>query len=240
MTAPRDEAKRNDEFRVYGLYTVDENGNQRYFYVGMTGRSIPERVGEHRHGAYRRHEDVYKYLQQLDRDDINWTWAELRHCKGEHYWKDAERWEVIRLLKLGHDLLNMRYGNVARRAKLAQQVADVTIRSADDVVRARVTSFRARVVGRSIRQQRLRRKLLKSMLVESGIADVRQCELLGAALKRRLITDGCQSIQKGVTLKDVVCITWRSRRLATQAELLPPIAIGTTSLVHKMGSCATA
>jgi hypothetical protein len=147
----------------------------------------------------------------------------LRHCDGDHYWKDAERWEVIQLLRLGHDLRNMRYGNATRRAELAQQIGDPEIRSASDVTRLRAAAVRAKIFDRSIRKQRLHRKLLRSTITETGIPNIAECGLLGGALKQRLITEGFEKVPRGFDFKDLVCMMRRSRRLEEIRKSLPPL-----------------
>lgn len=174
---------------VYGLYTTDDTGKRHYFYVGRTRRSVNVRVREHVQHAARSDVDLAIYLRYLKQQDTSWNHDLLREVRRDEYQQDAERWEVIRLLRLGHDLRNMRYGDATYRAELARQTEDAArIRSLADVTAARTASERMAALRKTVKTRgRLRRKELERMLKSEGLADAGQCMLLGPGLRRRLV-----------------------------------------------------
>lgn len=193
------------QYLVYGLFTRAADGQKRYFYVGKTRRSIATRIREHVSRLSKGHEDVYNYLRRLDDSHIEWSYECLRFCAHQEYVQDAERYEVIRLLRLGHDLCNMRYGDANHKAELARQTADVSLRSVADVMKARLATEYAYEVRRQVKNRgRLRRKALIALLKEEGISSVENCNLIPAAMRRRLTINGDLSIYRGCSLAELV------------------------------------
>ncbi|MGF6768752.1 hypothetical protein P3T18_001222 [Paraburkholderia sp. GAS199] len=189
-------------FVVYGLFTLTQEGEKQYFYVGKTERSVEVRLREHVVKSAHGHENVYEHLRRLELANETWAAEVLRHCVGTEYREDAERFEVIQLLRQGHDLQNMRYGDAKQREEMKRQAADPTIRSLEDVTAARLF---AKAFGPRKRQRRLKTRELRRMLREEGIPSVRECLLLSRVTRRRLL-DGQNdvSIARGIPLEEIV------------------------------------
>jgi hypothetical protein len=188
-------------YYVYGLFTRSDNEEKRYFYVGKTRRAVELRAREHKYRVEKGHEDLYAFLRHLEAAGVRWEEEVLRECGGSEYVPDAERFEVIRLLRLGHDLRNMRYGDASHRGELARQVNTIWIRDASDIAAARS-------IGKTRRAMRQRRKLqrreLERMLRLEGIPSVLDCGLLSGVMRRRLTRDGDMRVPKRFTLADLV------------------------------------
>lgn len=158
--------------------------------TGAGRRAITERVREHANRTRSGHEDLYVHLRSLARAGVEWTYEELRTCDAE-YEADAERFEVVRLLRQGHDLCNMRFGDARQRAELARLRDDPAVRSAADVRRVRLETAARDQLRRSVKARgRLRRKALADLLQESGIPSAGACALLRGTLVRRLTRQG--------------------------------------------------
>lgn len=203
-------------YRIYALFTRDSKGSRSCFYVGKTRRTVAARVREHGNRKLRGHEDLYEHLRRLDREQVAWECEELRHCTLGEYEQDAERFEVVRLLRDGHDLCNMRYGDATHRAELARMKEDPTIRCAADVTKARLAAAAPIQVRRQVKAKgRLRRKELAAMLKESGIASVQRSPLLRGVLARRLAPREDVSVAKEMKLRELVQFARDFRRWAT-------------------------
>lgn len=197
-------SRRSHDYRIYALFVTTPDGARHYFYVGKTRRSSAERAREHANRTRNGHEDLYAHLRSLARSGIEWTHEELRVCDAE-YEVDAERFEVVRLLRQGHDLCNMRFGDARMRAELARMRDDPAVRSADDVRSARIAANARDQVRRAVKARgRLRRKALAELLRETGIASARGCALLRGTLVRRLTRDGDVGIDRTVSLAQLV------------------------------------
>ncbi|MCE4543259.1 MULTISPECIES: hypothetical protein [unclassified Caballeronia] len=172
---------------VYGLFTVAEAGKREYFYVGKTRRAVEIRVREHVYSTLRAQQDVYAFLRKLDAADTMWDWITLRECnEGEHA-PDAERIEVIRLLREGHDLRNMRYGDAHHRDELVRQRDTLWIRDVQDIAIDRSIK---EALKRKRKSRNLQRRELSRMLRTEGIANVRECRLLSKVIRDRLTVSG--------------------------------------------------
>src|SRR5664279_3597194 len=121
---------------VYGFFFVNASA-KRYFYVGRS-KDLPRRLQEHRSKKRTGHEDKYEYIRKLEAKGIAWHCEVIETLSGTEYAPDAERWQVIRLTREGHELMNMRHGSIERRKELAEQVRARHIRSVADVRADRV------------------------------------------------------------------------------------------------------
>lgn len=211
------------DYEVYGLYTLSELGEKQYFYVGRTERGVQKRLTEHRLKVAKGHTDLYVYLRENEAQGISCHVDVLRVCRGEEYAPDAERWEVIRLLRAGHDLRNMRYGDRLAREDLVRQVGTPWIRSAQDVAIAKSVAEK-RKTKRESRQ--LQRKELKRMLKKEGIANVSKCLLLPTAIRRRLTYRHSDvSVAKGLKFEELVQMARRYKALDEIRERLAEAAM---------------
>ena len=202
---------------VYGLFYFDPSvgSDKLYFYVG---RSIDmfRRAKQHNYAKRKGHEDKYEFIRELEEKGIVWHFEALHEISDEEYPPDNERWFVIKLTREGHRLMNMRHGSEEHRRELAEQVLSPLIRNADDVCRVRVQKkYQA--------SKRLRRKVLLSTMKREGIPDVLSDTLLPPIIRRRLIAQNCKSIEKGVTLKDIVGLIRAEPILRHLAASVPPM-----------------
>jgi hypothetical protein len=65
------------------------------------------RLSEHGLKVAHVHEDLCLYLRELRSAGTPWDFEVLRECSEDEHVPDAERWEVIRRLRAGHDPRNM-------------------------------------------------------------------------------------------------------------------------------------
>lgn len=192
------------DYRIYALYLTTPDGSRQYFYVGKTRRAIAARVREHVNRTSRGHEDLYVHLRALAAAGADWACEELRVCDAQ-YEPDVERFEVVRLLRLGHDLCNMRYGDAGHRAELIRLRDDPAIRSAADVRRARLDATSRAELRRAVKARgRLRRRALADLLRDTGIPSTRACALLRGVLVRRLTRHGDVTIERTVSLAQLI------------------------------------
>ena len=165
---------------VYGFFFVTGSA-KRYFYVGRS-KDLPRRLQEHRSKKRTGHEDKYEFIRKLEAQGMTWHCEVLESLSGTEYAPDAERWQVIRLTREGHELMNMRHGSIERRNELAEQVRARHIRNVHDVQADRE---RRAFEG----SRRLRRRIGRSwisILKECGIPDVAADTVLPPIFKRRL------------------------------------------------------
>ena len=164
---------------IYGLYTLDTAvpGGRNYFYVGISG-DVVRRLREHRSLTDKGHEDKYAYMRQLKAAGIEVHTQALRDVPEGEYVPDSERWFVIKFIRDGHQLKNMRYGNAAKQRELAEQVQSPRIRRLEDVVRDRERrTFEA--------SKRVRRRVLLATL-RKGIPNVEAAKVLSPVMRGRL------------------------------------------------------
>jgi hypothetical protein len=191
-------------YEVYGLFTRTESGEKSYFYVGKTRRTVQQRIREHILRAPNAHEDVYAYIRHLDEAGVQWESDVLRHCDANEYAPDAERIEVIRLLRLNHWLQNMRYGDASHQAELMRQVNDPAIRDVADVAAARVCAAR---VLEARKRRKLRHKELLERPKKTEILSVQACKLLSDVTRKRLLlacAGADMSLYKGYSLEELI------------------------------------
>lgn len=161
---------------IYGLYVDGPEGVRRYFYVGRS-KDVGRRAKQHGYATQVRHEDVYEHLRALEADGTPWHLAVLETVTEDDWWPDAERWHVIRLIRDGHDLRNMRHGSRAHLEELAGQVKARHIRSAADVRSDRL--HRGQMTSRRHRRKVLRGELA-AMIRRGEVRDVVACTALQA------------------------------------------------------------
>lgn len=182
---------------VYALFFFDERASSKkhYFYVG---RSIDmfRRAKQHNYAMRKGHEDKYEFMRKLHADGIEWHVESLREIPDDEYPPDNERWFVIKLTRDGNSLMNMRYGSVERRQEIADQVQSARIRSVNDVRHDRLRRYEA--------SKRLRHRILLSALKHEGVPNVLADTLLPSIIHKKLIAKGCNFIERGVTLAEIV------------------------------------
>jgi hypothetical protein len=200
---------------IYGLYYFDSSpiGKKRYFYVGRS-IDVIRRLKEHNYAKKEGHEDKYDFIREIESQGIDWDVDVLKEIPDGEYPPDNERWYVIKLIREGHDLTNMRYGSESRLKELVEQVAATQIRSVSDVAKDRL--FR-----KYQHSKKLKRRVLKEILKEEGIRDVRSDNLLPRVLHRKLLSQGVKSIQAGLTISEIYSICRGERKLKRLKHLLP-------------------
>lgn len=212
---------------IYALYTTGPQTLDRaYFYVG---RSFdPEaRARQHRRAVATGTEDKYVYMRQLAAVGRAWSWEELGVVQPDDHEHDSERWWVIRLIREGHMLRNMRHGSRKEQLELAAQVSDPSIRSAEDVRRQREQREARQAdatLSRSRQFVRRQRRVDAEAALKSGIRNVATCSALPRGLRHRLVRDGVVRIEAGVSLRSVYSLTCARARLD---ELVALCVVGT-------------
>ena len=170
--------------QLYALFTI-KGGHPSYFYVGKSHEPA-RRMKQHVAGArVGRHEDVYDRIRELNAHGISWEMEILGSIAASDYEADAERFEIIRMVRAGHQLMNMRHGSRETQEEAARQVADPAIRSAADVRRdrERITDGK-RQASRKLRRDIQLREL--NAALQRGIPDVSQEDAIPAIIRRRL------------------------------------------------------
>lgn len=200
---------------IYGLFYFDESasGAKRYFYVG---RSIDafRRFKQHRYAKKNGHEDKYEFIREIESRGIKWDIDVLKEIPEGEYPPDNERWYVIKLIREGHELTNMRYGSEERLKELAEQVSSTKIRSVADVEKYRIRrKYQA--------SKKLRRRVLFSTLKKNGVPDVLLDHVLPRVLHRKLVQQGVKSIEAGVPLSEIYNICRGERKLRELEKILP-------------------
>jgi len=189
-----------DAMDIYALFYLEpQTCDKKYFYVGQSN-DLGRRLKEHRRLISNGTEDKYVFMRQLARRGVAWDADTLKIIPDGEHPPDHERWYVIKLVRDGHELQNMRHGSRAHQLEIAQQVADLRIRSVVDVRRDR----ERRAVRAGEASKRLRRKILKSALKNVGIPDVATDLALPPRLRARLQQHGVTSIERGVELSFIV------------------------------------
>jgi hypothetical protein len=132
---------------VYGLATADEAGAVRFFFVGGLRRT-PGLADVREHIAIMRELQPALALtfERFRQSGVRYGYKVLAECAAdeardglpsEPLLADQIRWQIIRLVREGHPLINERLGTPAERARLAVDVAATTIQSAADLARRR-------------------------------------------------------------------------------------------------------
>jgi hypothetical protein len=104
--------------QIYALY-YEYADERRYFYVGRTERDPKIRLSEHRYKAKRGTEDVYKFIRQSCQPngiDV-WDMELLVNDQGDPT-EDCEDFWVVLMIRAGHDLKNMKHGDLRKIAEL--------------------------------------------------------------------------------------------------------------------------
>jgi hypothetical protein len=101
---------------IYALYYEWED-ERRYFYVGRTGRDPKIRHNEHRQKSRTGSEDVYKYIREkLQPSGIDVWDMEVLYSEPNGRPEDTEDFWVVLMIRAGHDLKNMKHGDLHRVA----------------------------------------------------------------------------------------------------------------------------
>jgi hypothetical protein len=97
---------------IYGFYYCDKTHPEIrcFFYVGRS-IDVLRRFKEHNYAKKAGHEDKYEFIRDLEAKGIAWEVEVLREIPDGDYPPDNERWFVIKLIREGHQLMNMRYGS---------------------------------------------------------------------------------------------------------------------------------
>ena len=113
---------------IYLLFYV-EDVVRRYFYVGRT-KDLNRRMREHRYCSRTRNEDVYQKMRELERSGIAWD-CEVIDGEANRY---AERHHISKLIRAGHQLMNMRHGSRVQRGENKRiEAAVLSVRLPDGV-----------------------------------------------------------------------------------------------------------
>ena len=186
------------EFVVYGLYALWPSGTRDFFYVGQT-QDLKRRMKEHEYGKRYRHEDVYECLREMEAMELPWHAEILELVGGDVRSSSAERDQVVRMIRAGHELRNMRHGMVrylAKRAetdeKLAEALETLRLRREGAGPSTRSQEWRqgsGGVASRKLRREVLRQSL-EAMLRTGKVRDLAACTELRAlapVTHRRLV-----------------------------------------------------
>jgi hypothetical protein len=138
--------------QLYALY-YERDDQVNFFYVGRTERAPKKRLQEHRSRAKSGTEDVYKFIREhLQPNGIDvWDMQVLVNEAGDPV-DDCEDFWIVEMIRAGHDLKNMKHGDL-RKIALLQGVASESTRF--DTVREFV-----RVRDDYERSERLKREVL--------------------------------------------------------------------------------
>lgn len=104
--------------QIYALY-YEYADTRHYFYVGRTERDPKIRLREHHYKIKKGKEDVYKFIRercQPNGIDV-WDMELLKNENGDPT-EDCEDFWVVRMIRDGHDLKNMKHGNLRKIAQL--------------------------------------------------------------------------------------------------------------------------
>jgi hypothetical protein len=120
---------------IYALYHY-VNGDKVYFYVGRSEREQGIRFKEHRRAANSKEArfdtDVYNYIREKVLCTI-FDEEVLCVCEDENP-NDYEDYYVIKLIRAGHKLMNMKAGDAKKLAELGEIAAtDEVIRSVGEL-----------------------------------------------------------------------------------------------------------
>lgn len=113
-------ANENKE-HIYALYGI-RNGVKEYFYVGRSEREPSIRFKEHEYSARntKKQEDVYLHIrQEFMRCDVFLVEHEVLCWCDEFAPQDYEDFYVIKLIREGYELQNMKHGDQKRLAAIA-------------------------------------------------------------------------------------------------------------------------
>ena len=142
--------------QIYALYYEWED-QRKYFYVGRTGRDPEIRKREHRLKSRSGSEDVYKYIREcLQPNGVDVWDMEVLYSEPNGRPEDCEDFWVVLMIRAGHDLKNMKHGDLHRVALelLAKKSGD--FEDVDEFV-----AFRERVEREDYeRSLRLKREVL--------------------------------------------------------------------------------
>jgi len=118
---------------LYELLYTDE-GVDYPFYIGKSN-DTDRRLKEHNYSKNEGSEDKYIFIRMLEKSGLKWTLRVIKEVPVDEYVEDWERYHLIEYVRLGYDMMNMKHGDLD---VIAEQVADVKIRSIDDVIKDRV------------------------------------------------------------------------------------------------------
>jgi tRNA uridine 5-carbamoylmethylation protein Kti12 len=157
--------------QIYALYY--EYANQRkYFYVGRTERDPKIRLREHRSKVRKGTEDVYRFIRercQPNGIDV-WEMELLVNDQGDPT-EDCEDFWVVLMIRAGHDLKNMKHGDLRKIAQLrglAQAQGDFT--TVKEFVRFREDYERSERLKREVlEQQASPRDDIQSILAQAKL-----------------------------------------------------------------------
>ena len=140
--------------QLYALY-YERDDQVNFFYVGRTERAPKKRLQEHRSRAKSGTEDVYKFIRErLQPNGIDvWEMQVLVNEAGDPV-DDCEDYWIVEMIRAGHDLKNMKHGDL-RKIALLQGVASES--TGFNTVREFV-----QVRDDYERSERLRREVLES------------------------------------------------------------------------------
>ena len=107
---------------IYALYSIKEDVKS-YFYVGRSIREPSERLKEHHYAVRNKSktEDVYKHIREnLVLCDIPYFEQEILCWCNDDEPDDCEDFYVIKLIRGGHKLMNMKRGDAKRVAEAVE------------------------------------------------------------------------------------------------------------------------
>ena len=159
--------------------------------------------------------DLYEYLRDLEALEIEWHFERLQTVY-DNDTRDAEQQHLIRLVREGHELKNMRKGSIISLVKLAKT---------DPAIAERLATMDLGPAGNKLRDssgglasRRLRQNMLKAtlehMLRHKGIPDVAACPEFKALMPVEHGRIARRAAKRGhtvwiapgdMTLRDLVC-----------------------------------
>jgi hypothetical protein len=148
---------------VYGCATQTEPGAPlHFFYVGGLRRT-PGVVDVREHVAIMRglQVELARAFERIQRSGLRHGFVILHECAddearqpGEALLADQIRWQIIKLIRDGHRLVNERLGTTDERERLAYDIAGAAIQSPADLARRRAL-LRRRAVAKERRAHAL-------------------------------------------------------------------------------------
>ena len=170
--------------QLYALYH-ERNDEIKFFYVGRTERDPKIRLKEHQSRSRKGTEDVYKFIrEQLQPNGIDvWSMQVLVNAAGDPV-DDCEDYWIVEMIRSGHDLKNMKHGDL-RKIALLQGVAS-------SGTEFRTVKEFARFRDDYERSERLRREVLEGgtgdpVLMEMIRQNAENFRIKNAAQHQRLL-----------------------------------------------------
>jgi hypothetical protein len=188
---------------IYALY-YEYADERKYFYIGRTERDPKIRLREHRHKAARGTEDVYRFIrEQCQPNGIDvWEMELLVNDQGDPT-EDCEDFWVVLMIRAGHDLKNMKHGDLRKIAQLrgmAEAKGDFT--TVKEFVRFRQDYERSLRLKREVLEQQASPRGDLQTILEQAQANFQEKNAFKIAQRRaKEARDRANAIERAEWLK---------------------------------------